>query len=63
MRALEKSLGIEMYTFQGAKLALDLPTKFSMISFEPRSEKTGLRGSRPGPTQTGLCSHRRWLEA
>ena len=31
--------------------------------FEPRSEKTGLRSFRPGPTQTGLCSHRRWLEA
>ena len=30
---------------------------------EPRCEKTGLRGFRPGPTQTGLCSHRRWLEA
>ena len=27
------------------------------------SEKTGLRGFRPGPTQTGLYSHRRWLEA
>ena len=32
-------------------------------SYEPRSEKTGLRGFRPGPTQTGLYSHRRWLEA
>ena len=31
-------------------------------SFEPRCEKTGLRGFRPGPTQTGLYSHR-WLEA
>ena len=30
---------------------------------EPRSEKTGLRGFRPGPTQTELYSHRRWLEA
>ena len=30
---------------------------------EPRSEKTGLRGFRPGPTQTGLYSHRRLLEA
>ena len=30
---------------------------------EPRYEKTGLRGLRPGPTQTGLYSHRRWLEA
>ena len=24
---------------------------------EPRSEKTGLRGFRPGPTQTGLRDH------
>ena len=31
--------------------------------FKPRSEKTGLRGFRPGPTQTGLYNHRRWLEA
>ena len=31
--------------------------------FEPRSEKIVLRGFRPGPTQTGLYSHRRWLEA
>ena len=30
---------------------------------EPRYEKTGLRGFRPGPTQTGLYSHRRCLEA
>ena len=29
---------------------------------EPHSEKTGLRGFRPGPTQTSLYSHRRWLE-
>ena len=29
---------------------------------EPRSEKTGLRGFRPGPTQNGLQSHTRWLE-
>ena len=32
-------------------------------TFEPRCEKTGLRGFRPGPTQTELCSHRRWIEA
>ena len=30
---------------------------FCMILFEPRCEKTGLRGIRPGPTQTGLYSH------
>ena len=29
---------------------------------EPRREKTGLWGFRPGPTQTGLYSHTRWLE-
>ena len=30
---------------------------------EPHCEKTGLRGFRPGPTQTGLYNHTRWLEA
>ena len=33
-----------------------------MLLFEPRCEKTGLLGFRPGPTQTGLYSHKRWLE-
>ena len=32
-------------------------------TYELRYEKTGLRGFRPGPTQTRLYSHRRWLEA
>ena len=27
--------------------------------YEPRCEKTGLRGFQPGPTQTSLYSHRR----
>ena len=27
------------------------------ISNEPRYEKTGLRGLRPGLIQTGLCNH------
>ena len=31
--------------------------------YEPRCEKTGLRGFRSGPTQTRLYSYRRWLEA
>ena len=30
---------------------------------EPRREKTGLRGFRPGPTQTGLYTLRKELEA
>ena len=34
-----------------------------VILIEPRCEKTGLRGFRPGPTQTRLYSHIRWLEA
>ena len=38
-------------------------TRLSTITDEPRCEKTGLRGFRPGPTQTGLYSYRRWLEA
>ena len=29
---------------------------------EPRCEKTGLRGFQPGQAQTGLYSHRRWLD-
>ena len=40
-----------------------LQVGFRLSSYEPRSEKTGHRGFRPGPTQTGLYSHRRWLEA
>ena len=40
-----------------------LKTSYASALFEPRSEKTGLRGFRPGPTQTGLYNHRRWLEA
>ena len=30
---------------------------------EPHREKTGLRGFRPGPTQTGLYKLRKELEA
>ena len=33
------------------------------LKYEPCYEKTGLRDFRPGPTQTGLYSHRGWLEA
>ena len=36
-------------------------SQLSMQLYEPRSEKTGLRGFQPGPTQTGLYKHRRWL--
>ena len=33
------------------------------MKIEPRREKPGLRGFRPGPTQIGLYSNRRWTEA
>ena len=33
------------------------------VCYEPRCEKTGLRGFIPGPTQTGLYGHRRQREA
>ena len=35
---------------------------FILLIIEPRSKKTGLRGFRPGPIQTGLYSHRREIE-
>ena len=37
--------------------------KVCFLPYEPRCEKTGLRGFRPGPTQTGLYKHTRLLEA
>ena len=33
--------------------------KEKLVLLEPRCEKTGLRGFRPGHTQTGLYRHRR----
>ena len=35
----------------------------TLVTFELRHEKTGLRDFRPGPTQTDLYSHRSRLEA
>ena len=44
--------------FEKKKNSLDI--NFSgWLPNEPRCEKTGLRGFRPGPTQTGLYNHRR----
>ena len=33
------------------------PPSVTYKTYEPRSEKTSLRGFRPGPTQTGLYGH------
>ena len=39
-------------------------TMFAILSLEePCCEKTGLRDFQPGPTQTRLYDHTRWLEA
>ena len=35
----------------------------SLIVYEPVHEKNNNLGLQPGLTQTGLNSHRRWLEA
>ena len=45
-------------------ITIKVITTFSqlLLQDEPRCEKTGLRGFRPGPTKTGLFSHRRWLQ-
>ena len=42
--------------------ARKLAERVGAMTFEPRCEKTGLRGFRPGPTQTGLYNHREWPE-
>ena len=50
---------ISKFSFGSATV---VKTCYFINVFEPRSEKTGRRGFRPGPTQTEMCSHRRWLE-
>ena len=54
---LNFSLSKEVSLFRSVLLC------WKKVAFEPRSEKTGLRGFQPGPTQTGLYNHTRWLEA
>ena len=53
----QASIVVIYHHFQTSSLEL------SHLVYEPLCEKTGLRGFRPGPTQTGLYSHRRSLEA
>ena len=64
--SMEQGLFVQIYRFFPQQLNQDCPClqphPFRFPLYEPCCEKTGLRGFRPGPTQTGLCSHR-WLEA
>ena len=38
-------------------VTIETARMWKLVSYEPRCEKTGLRGFRPGPTQTGLYNH------
>ena len=60
-----RPIGVWNFGFKGGGLILHVWRKQRRwsASFEPHSEKTGLRGFRPGPTQTRLYSHRIWPEA
>ena len=58
-----KSFIVNMFLDQDKNAFCPCFLSWLLSIYEPRSEKTGLRGFRPGPTQTGLCNHRRWLEA
>ena len=42
---------------------IDKIMSMMMSPIEPHCDKTGLRGFRPGSTQTRLYSLRKWLEA
>ena len=55
-----------LYTFNILDVLKEIIAHWSilrLVTDEPRRQKTGLRGFWPGPTQTRLCSHRKWLEA
>ena len=49
--------------FSMKKLVVGNFYEFLQLTFEPRREKTGILGFRPGLTQTRLYSYRRWLVA
>ena len=58
--AMFKNCYVQKHSQKGAVwVYLTLSSKWN----EPRRQKTGLRGFRPGPTQTGLRSLRKCLEA
>ena len=59
---VEKGRHRGYYYFRRFKMSLNKEVGSSYTN-EPRCEKTGIRGFLPDPTQTGLYSYRRWLEA
>ena len=53
--ATKKNLG---FSLEQQDILVLMSRYILIIIFEPRCEKTGLRGFRPGQTQAGLYSHR-----
>ena len=63
-REMEKTpMASSTLTVESEGTASRLPLLIPECLYQPRRKKTGLRGFRPGPTQTGLYNNRRWLEA
>ena len=58
---LKTNQNLEIYIDDTSRLTADC--LLFLVPSEPRREKTGLRGFRPGPTQTGLYKLRKELEA
>ena len=57
--ALNKLVDVQpILTKTETQVSVIIPQTF-MLTYEPRHEKTGLQGFRPGPTQTALYRHRR----
>ena len=54
---------ITLYLLSPVILLTDQGALSGELLIEPVREKTNNLGFRTGPTQTGLYSHRRWLEA
>ena len=59
-RTLQKQYAPSTFSKLGAQRVGLWTTK---CLYEPRCEKSGLQSFRPGPTQTKLVNHTRWLEA
>ena len=66
---LEKvGVPLKVVALNASRSTLDASRSTSIMilsfgTYEPCCKKTGLRGFWPGPTQTGLYKHRKWLEA
>ena len=54
---IEAFTQLKVWPFYGIPSSECYQVKIHKIENEPCCERTGLRGSRPGPTQTGLNSH------